>query len=101
MKFDNKYNTDWVKKFAFFPVHVGGKTIWLGSYYQRYVEKKIDDCDCNCARFCFTEGFIERKLINNNLNSLFIEAKEIYNQHPSKDAKHFASNVIKYLKEMS
>lgn len=51
MKWNGEYNTKWVKKFALFPTSIegGSKTVWLQSYYKRFVDapqRKVKRGEC-------------------------------------------------------
>ena len=43
MKWPNKYNNAWHRKFAWLPVNVNGTTVWLESYWVRFVYINQDD----------------------------------------------------------
>lgn len=55
MIWKNKYSTEWRTRFALFPVEMGGNTIWLQRYRERYVESKTT------CRGCHTIGWWERE----------------------------------------
>lgn len=58
MIWNNEWNTEWIVKFAIFPVNLdGGKTLWLQKYKQRYV-KVFKPCGCVG---CHLNGYWERQ----------------------------------------
>ena len=50
MIFKNKYYKEWHKKFAWFPENINGETVWLRSYYMRYVTSDEYGCE-RCKHF--------------------------------------------------
>jgi len=58
MEWLNKYHKEWHKKFAWSPINIDGVTIWLRSYYMKYVTSDKYGCD-RCKHF---SGWYEYKL---------------------------------------
>jgi hypothetical protein len=71
MRWKNYYCTEWHRKFALFPTDVHGTTVWLESYWMRYVPGRRFDDDWDVSGYF--EFSVFRPLEDTNVGAMGTE----------------------------